>query len=150
MPGPSTRMIREMAERRRQNDLKDSGQRRHFDTGSQRDVRTGKGRFDLLPVEALRRVAVIFEKGARKYEERNWEKGQTCGTYMDSGLRHVLNHLAGLDDEDHLAQACWNFLCLLETEIRIRDGRLPPELADFPWQQQDGRDPSGEPPADAA
>lgn len=29
---------------------KDSGERREFSTGSKRDIATGKGRYDLLPV----------------------------------------------------------------------------------------------------
>lgn len=51
--------------------LKDSGEREKFDSGMVRDQRTGKGRFDLISPIALRRLAVIYEKGAIKYESRN-------------------------------------------------------------------------------
>ena len=37
--------------------LKDSGKREEFPTGSRRDQRAGKGRFDLIPTMALRRLA---------------------------------------------------------------------------------------------
>ena len=53
----------------------DSGERQEFSTGSVRDTRKGKGRFDLLPPKAIRRLAVHFESGAIKYGDRNWEKG---------------------------------------------------------------------------
>lgn len=112
--------------------IKDSGTRDSFTTGAVRDGQTGKGRFDLLPYHALERVAQVFEKGAEKYADRNWEKGIPTHRFMDSGLRHALKHLAGRRDEDHLAMAVWNFLCLLETEHRIRVARLPAELDTLP------------------
>jgi hypothetical protein len=54
--------------------IQDSGQRQKFDTGSQRDIRDGKGRYDLLPCKAIRRLAQHFEGGAEKYDSRNWEQ----------------------------------------------------------------------------
>ena len=51
---------------------------------------------------------------------------------MDSGLRHALKWLRGDRDEPHLAQACWNFLCLLDTQARIEEGLLPTTLNDLP------------------
>jgi len=112
--------------------LKDSGVRSQFNTGAVRDSQTGKGRMDLLPVRALMEVAKIFEAGAVKYEPRNWEKGIPLSRFMDSGLRHAMKWLRGDRDEPHLAQACWNFLCLLDTQERIADGSLPMELNDLP------------------
>ena len=35
----------------------------------------GKGRCDLLPPNALLRLARHFENGSKKYGDRNWEKG---------------------------------------------------------------------------
>lgn len=112
--------------------LKDSGKRQDFTTGSLRDSREGKGRFDLLPPRALRRIARHFEAGAVKYGDRNWEKGQPISRFLDSALRHALTFLQGERDEDHAAAAAWNMLCLLETEERIRAGLLPQELEDLP------------------
>ena len=112
--------------------LKDSGTRSEFDTGAVRDGQTGKGRMDLLPVRALIEVAKIFESGAAKYEDRNWEKGIPLSRFMDSGLRHAMKFLRGDLDEPHLAMACWNFLCLLDTQKRIEEGRLPMSLNDLP------------------
>lgn len=112
--------------------IKDSGHRQKFSTGSQRDLPDGKGRYDLLPCRALRRVARHFEAGAKKYNARNWEKGQPLSRYLDSGLRHAFNFLEGWRDEDHAAAAVWNLLCLIDTEERIRAGILPKELNDLP------------------
>ena len=115
---------------------KDSGERRKFDTGSQRDLRSGKGRFDLLPARAMKLLAQHFENGAEKYEARNWEKGQPLSVYMDSGMRHIFAHLEGKRDEPHLIAAAWNILCCIDTEARVNEGLLPPELADLPPAQE--------------
>lgn len=113
-------------------EIKDSGTRTKFDTGAVRDGQVGKGRFDLIPYEAMERLAQVFESGAAKYAERNWEKGIPTHRYMDSGLRHAMKHLAGRRDEDHLAMAVWNFVCLLQTEHWIEEGRLPETLLTLP------------------
>lgn len=107
---------------------------RKFETGSQRDIRDGKGRFDLLPPEALFALAKHFEQGARKYEDRNWEKGQDLGTYCDSGLRHLVSFMAGQVDEDHLVAAAWNLVAAITTRARIQAGILPSTLDNMPPQ----------------
>lgn len=112
--------------------VKDSGVRSEFETGAVRDGQEGKGRFDLMPFEALERVAKVFEAGAKKYAERNWEKGIPTHRFMDSGLRHAMKYLGGRRDEDHLAMAAWNFLCLLQTEHWIEQGQLPASLQTLP------------------
>lgn len=114
--------------------LKDSGDRRTFNTGSVRDVRTGKGRYDLLPPEAIHALAVQLELGMQKYGERNWEKGQPMSCYIDSGSRHLTRYLAGDRDEDHLRAALWNVACGLATRERVRKGTLPKELWDLPGE----------------
>lgn len=112
--------------------LKDSGQRSQFATGSVRDVQEGKGRFDLVPIEGIWRLAKWYEKGAKKYKDRNWEKGQPLSVMINSAIRHLLKYLAGWRDEDHLAAAAWNIFGIITIESRISTGRLPKELADLP------------------
>lgn len=114
--------------------VKDSGARESFPTGSVRDTRAGKGRYDLLPTRALRRVARHFEAGAAKYGDRNWEKGQPISRYLDSALRHTFNHLEGKQDEDHLAAAAWNILAAIETGERVQAGLLKQSLNDLPGE----------------
>lgn len=111
-------------------ELKDSGVREEFETGSRRDTRAGKGRYDLLPPRAMRRLAQVFEAGGAKYGDRNWERGQPLSRFLDSGIRHAFDWLEGKGDEDHLAQAVWNLLCAMETQERVKAGVLPAELAD--------------------
>ena len=111
---------------------KDSGERQEFGTGSKRDTREGKGRFDLIPTAPLRRLAGLYERGAAKYGDRNWEKGQPLSRYIDSALRHLNCLLAGEPEEDHAAAVAWNMFGLMYTTEMIAAGRLPAELSDLP------------------
>ena len=99
--------------------VKDSGDRREFDSGAVRDMAEGKGRCDLLPAAALLRLSKLFEAGARKYGERNWEKGIPLWSFIDSALCHLLKYMDGQDDEDHLCAATWNLLCAMWTEEKM-------------------------------
>ena len=110
----------------------DSGAREEFPTGSVRDTQKNKGRYDLLPFYALSRVAVHFENGATKYGDDNWKKGQNLRRYISSAIRHISKYMLGSRDEDHMAAAAWNILCLMETEYLIRLEVLPEELNDLP------------------
>jgi hypothetical protein len=111
--------------------IRDSGKRRRFGTGAVRDRPAGKGRFDLLPPQALFRLARHFEKGAAKYGDRNWERGIPLSCYLDSALRHAFSYLHGAADEDHLVAAAWNLLAALETEWRALQELLPRDLVDI-------------------
>lgn len=112
--------------------IKDSGKRRVYATGANRDVNTEKGRFDLLPPQAIRALAIHYQKGCEKYGERNWEKGIPVARFIDSAIRHIFQFLDGLDDENHLISAAWNILSAYETILRIQQGRLPEELYNLP------------------
>jgi hypothetical protein len=110
---------------------KDSGAREEMPTGSVRDTREGKGRFDLISPFALRRLAGVYERGSKKYKDRNWEKGQTYSRCLDSALRHLNSFAMGWTDEDHLAQALWNVAAILHFQ---ETGRT--ELDDMPHYQK--------------
>lgn len=114
------------------NNIKDSGERREFATGAQRDRAFGKGRFDLLPVTAIFALARQLEAGAVKYSSRNWEKGMPLSVFWDSAVRHLFKFLGGLRDEDHLAAALFNVAGLQWTLTAIKEGRLPADLNDLP------------------
>lgn len=111
-------------------ELPDSGKREEFSTGSRRDCRTGKGRFDLLPWSAIERVAIHTENGARKYGDRNWEKGQPVARYFDSAMRHLVKFQLSEKSEDHLAAAVWNILAMMWTLDECSNGRLPAILGE--------------------
>ena len=65
----------------------------------------------------LLEVSIHFEEGAKKYGERNWEKGIPTQRYIDSAVRHYLKWLRGDDDERHDRAFCWNILCCIWTCI---------------------------------
>ena len=111
--------------------IKDSGSRTEFATGAVRDMHKGKGRCDLLPPNALLRLAQHFESGCIKYGDRNWEAGIPTHSFIDSGLRHIFKYMAGENDEDHLIAAVWNLICLVETEMKR------PEMQDIPARMEE-------------
>lgn len=151
-------------------EIKDSGNRREFETGAVRDVADDKGRCDLLPLDvvgwitndmifdyiqkyvhsgnkrylvlsiklfsedffgdmytAMLEVSKHYEAGAKKYEERNWEKGIPLHCYIDSGVRHYLKFKRGDKDEPHDRAFLWNLLGAIWTH----DNK--PELIDLPF-----------------
>jgi len=108
--------------------LKDSGERQVFNTGAQRDVPFGKGKYQLVSPIAIKRIADILEKGAIKYSE----KGMPISRYIDSALRHLYQYVEGKRDEDHLGQAFWNLHSALHGEEMIKRGIWPKEMYDLP------------------
>jgi len=125
--------------------LPDSGERREFSTGSVRDIRSGKGRYDLVSPIALRRYAERMEDGMDKYGERNWEKGQSLMGYLDSAERHINDYKEQIIrgrrlTEDHIAAVMWNVASFMHTEEMIDEGWLPKELDDRPTPARVGID----------
>ena len=110
--------------------IKDSGESTTFDTGAVRDMHEGKGRMDLLPWEALIEVSKHCEEGAKKYGERNCEKGIPIHSLIDSAFRHLAKYTIGMDDEPHLRAAAWNILFALYME------QVHPEMQDIPARMQ--------------
>lgn len=80
---------------------------------------------------SLHRLAVHYARGAEKYADRNWEKGQQTGWLVSSLCRHFKKLVAGDTDEDHGAAVLWNAFALMHHIPRIADGRLPRELDDY-------------------
>jgi len=71
-----------------------------------------------------------YEDGARKYAERNWEKGIPVHCFIDSGIRHYLKFKRGDTDEPHDRAFIWNMLGAIWTHHN------KPELIDLPFNQQ--------------
>lgn len=95
---------------------KDSGKREEFSTGSKRDTQDGKLRWDLVPWDTFERVVGIYTRGASKYGDRNWEKGQPMSRMLASLLRHLFQYIKGDRDEDHAGAVIWNMLALMWME----------------------------------
>lgn len=119
------------------NNLPDSGQRNVYQTGAQRDNRLGKGRFDLISVYALRRLALRLELGALKYSERNWEKGMPVSRYLDALLRHTMQLIMGDKSEDHVGAILFNAMALAHTLELVEMGLLDKSLDDLPYYEKE-------------
>lgn len=109
--------------------IKDSGNRRTFETGAVRDMAEGKGRMDLLPWAAIMEVSKHCENGSKKYGEHNVDKGIKTSSFADSACRHVAKWMDGWEDEPHLLAAAWNLLWAIQMELKH------PELCDVPWMK---------------
>lgn len=121
---------------------KDSGARQEFETGSRRDTQDGKPRIDLISPHALTRWGGLMGRGADKYGERNWEKGQPLTRYEASLFRHVVAYMLGDREEDHLAAVLFNAGGIIDHEERIARGELAAELDDRPAPRRPERAPS--------
>jgi hypothetical protein len=99
-----------------------------YPSGAQRSPRKGKGRYDLIPAEALTILAEVLEKGAAAYGEGNWEMGIPMDRCMDSALRHLNEVKLGLNEEDHLGHALANLVFMVALRERISRGLLPRSL----------------------
>lgn len=98
----------------------DSGAREEYASGMRRDTETGKPRFDLMWPEGvpyseqfITRFALLLARGAEKYGDRNWEKGDSqveLGRARSSAARHFAQWLSGEEDEDHASAVLFNLL----------------------------------------
>ena len=94
--------------------INDSGNRISYgETKAIREPSAGKGRYDLITPFGLDRLAKWYELGSSKYADRNWEKGMPFSRYLDSARRHLNKFVMGMEDEDHLAAACWNIMAIM-------------------------------------
>lgn len=99
------------------NMINDGGKRMSYGDGlAEREPSDGKGRYDLITPFGIRRLAIWYELGAKKYADRNWEKGMPFSRYVDSAKRHLDKYIMGMEDEDHLAAAAWNILSIMHHE----------------------------------
>lgn len=92
--------------------VKDSGERKVFDSGMQRDLDTGKVKWHLVASgPMLNRWAVHLTKGAVKYDDNNWMKAsgpEEYDRFRASAFRHFMQWYNGDRDEDHAAAVYFN------------------------------------------
>lgn len=95
-------------------EFKVENNKRVFDTGATKNISKGKGRYDLIPCEALEALAKRFEFGIEQgHEENGYRKGIPDNVLFDSAMRHLNQAKAGYEDEDHLAAVMWNISILI-------------------------------------
>lgn len=74
-------------------------------------------RFSLIPTKFLWELAAHYGKGARKYADRNWERGYKWSLSEDAAMRHYNLWRGGerFDEETgshHLIAAAWHLIAL--------------------------------------
>lgn len=73
-----------------------------------------KLRMDLIPVSSQRALATILTYGAKKYSDRNWEKGFNWGRPYAALQRHLTAWWDGEDlDAEFGKSHLWHALCEL-------------------------------------
>lgn len=71
-----------------------------------------KLKMDLIPPEAIEALAAILSDGAKRYGERNWEKGMNWGRVYAAALRHLFSWWKGENkDPESGFSHLWHALC---------------------------------------
>jgi len=91
----------------------------------------GKLRMELIPVKPWQELARVYSIGAKKYGDRNWERGIAWSRIYGAMMRHAVawwgrERHDPQDGQHHLASVAWCALALIELE------RTHPELDDRP------------------
>lgn len=94
-----------------------SGEVRVVDPKSGGEKGSKLARFSLIPADWLWALAEHYGRGARKYADRNWEKGYLWYLSEDAFMRHYGQWKMGEDvDEEtgshHLICAAWHLIAL--------------------------------------
>ena len=118
--------VRETCEKIYAGVLKDSGERRQFESGAVRDIQRGKGRCDLLPLDV---VSMIFMS---RGERQAYEILEFIDKFINSGdvinLRDALHIFAN----NGQYQGCYPHL-FLELAIHFEDGAV--KYGENNWQK---------------
>ena len=110
-------------------------------TGGQKGSKLA--RFSLIPREFLWELACHYGRGARKYADRNWERGYSWYLSQDAMERHFNQWLMGEDNDEetgtnHLICAIWHLVALYVFQMRglgtddIRTRTNPPQAVGRP------------------
>ena len=108
--------------------VKDSGERRHFDSGMVRDTSKGKPEYwRVFEGPMFKRWAEHLRKGAIKYPDigpmnANWTLAngrEEEARFKESALRHFMQWYFDEEDEDHAAAVYFNINGYEYTKGRI-------------------------------
>lgn len=83
----------------------------------------GKAPWHLLPTDAMEEIVRVYQFGAKKYGERNYEKGMGFSRPFSSMMRHSWAWWRGEDRDpesglNHMAHAAVNAMFLLTYALR--------------------------------
>jgi len=114
--------------------MNDSGKRISFGDGkAMREPSMGKGRYDLISPFMEERLAKWMERGAVKYDDRNWEMGGIpFSRFTNSARRHLNKFIMGMEDEDHLAGVLFNIMAIVHFQElnKLEDDDMPHYLSE--------------------
>lgn len=84
-------------------------------TGGQKGQKLA--RFSLIPLDWLWSLAEHYGQGAKKYEDRNWERGYAWSLSYDACQRHLAQWVQGEDTDpetgtSHLVASAWHLIAL--------------------------------------
>ena len=95
-----------------------------------------KLRYDLIPPGPLKKLAFVYTMGAKKYDDRNWEKGIKFCRLFGALTRHAWQWFAGerydSDGQHHLSSVAWCAFSLMELEETKPEFDDRPEFVDSP------------------
>ena len=82
-----------------------------------------KNRIELMPFDALVELGKLYTIGARKYGDRNWEKGIKYSRVFGALMRHAWAWWNREDNDpetglSHIIHAAWNALVLVAYTLR--------------------------------
>jgi hypothetical protein len=90
-------------------------------TGGEKGVKID--RYDLIPDEFEEAIAIHYGRGAKKYADRNWERGYKWGLSWRAVRSHMSQFRKGerYDPETgthHLISAIWHLIALYIFDVR--------------------------------
>ena len=83
---------------------KDSGTRKKWKSGFNRDDDKTKIKYHLIPLNMITRLAELYTRGANKYGDSNWKLAKTDeekNRFKESAYRHFMQWMNNELDEDH-------------------------------------------------
>lgn len=94
----------------------------------------GKARYDLIPGGPLEDLAQVYTMGAKKYADRNWEKGLSWSRVFAAIMRHLWAFWRGEDRDKesglpHVIHAAWGCFAIAEymkTKRELDDRQTQP------------------------
>lgn len=84
-----------------------------------------KIRLDLIPPEVIFALGSVLTFGAKKYDDRNWEKGMDWGRVYGALMRHLWAWWKGASrDEETGYSHLWHALCCIAFLVAYEERKI--------------------------
>ncbi len=89
--------------------------------------------YHIISPMTYHRIAMLYSRGAQKYDPWNWAKGMPISVFHASLMRHIFAVIKDETDEDHLSAVFFNAACILHFGVIGRDDvdDIAPRLAEW-------------------